>query len=309
MPTRRPFRFGTGAFGAKTREEYIALARQAEDLGYSVLLTADHFGEQLAPLTGLMAAADATRTLRVGSYVFCNDFRHPAVLAKEAATLDLLSGGRFELGLGAGDNADDYAWTGLALDPPPARVSRLAESVQILKRLFAEGPVTFSGTYYRVTGLEGYPKPLQRPSPPLFIGGSGKRMLALAAREATIVGLLMRLEGMSLDFTDGSLAATAHRIAWVRQAAGERFTSLEFNTLIFGLAITERRQTAAEHLAATYGTSSESVADSIHFLVGTVEQIVEQIQMWRERLGISYVTVMPEYMESFAPVVARLAGT
>jgi alkanesulfonate monooxygenase SsuD/methylene tetrahydromethanopterin reductase-like flavin-dependent oxidoreductase (luciferase family) len=180
--------------------------------------------------------------------------------------------------------------------------------VQIIKRLFAEGPVTFSGTYYRVSGLEGYPKPLQRPSPRLFIGGSGKRMLALAAREAAIVGLLMRLQGMRLDFTDGSLAATAQRIDWVRHAAGERFATLEFNTLVFGLAITEHRQSAAEQLAAAYGTSAESVVDSIHFLVGTVEQIVEQIQMWRERLGISYVTVIPEHLETFAPVVARLAG-
>lgn len=307
--TTRPFRFATGAWGAKSRDDYVALARKAEDLGYAVLVTPDHFQNQLAPLTALMAAAEATRTLRVGSCVFCNDFWHPAVLAREAATLDVLSGGRFELGLGAGDLEADYTQTGIPMDPAGVRVSRLAESVQIIKRLFADGPVTFSGTYYTVTGLDGYPKPLQRPHPPLYIGGSGKRMLTLAAREATIVGLLMRLTATGLDFTDGSLAATAQRIDWVRQAAGARFDALEFNTLIFDLAITEDRQRVAEQLAATWATTTDRVLDSIHFLVGTVEQVVGQLQMWRERVGISYVTVMAERLDAFAPVVARLAGT
>src|SRR3712207_938194 len=163
MATRRQFRFGTGSYRTRSRGEYLTLARKVEDLGYAILLTPDHFGDQLAPLTALMAAAEVTRTLRIGSYVFANDFRHPVVLAREAATLDVLSEGRFELGIGAGYMAPDYAMTGIPLDPPGVRVSRLAESVQIIKGLFADEPVTYKGTYYSVAGLKGYPRTHQRP--------------------------------------------------------------------------------------------------------------------------------------------------
>jgi probable F420-dependent oxidoreductase len=256
-----------------------------------------------------MLAAEATQTLRIGTTVFANDFRHPAVLAKEAATLDLLSGGRLELGLGAGYLAPDYALTGIALDPPGVRVSRLMESVQIIKGLFGDEPVTFAGRYYTITDLEGYPKPVQRPHPPLYLAGGSKRVLSLAAREADIVGLVPPSGGGKLDFLEASMAATMQRVEWVRHAAGERLAALELNTLLFAVVVTEHRQQAAEQLAATRGTTAEQVLDSIHFLVGTVEQMVEQIHMWRERLGISYITVLQEYMDALAPVVARLAGT
>jgi probable F420-dependent oxidoreductase len=306
--SRRSFRFGTGIFGARSRAEYLAHTRKVEDLGYAVFGIPDHFGDQFAPLTALMAAVDATRTLRLGTYVCANDFHHPVVLAKEAATLDLLSEGRLELGLGTGYAQFDYGASGIPLDPPGVRVSRLEEAVQIIKGLFADGPVTFSGTYYTITDLEGSPKPAQRPRPPLFIGGSGKRLLSLAAREADIVGLVMSTAIGQLDFSAVSSAATAQQVEWVRQAAGERFASLELNTLVFDVVITDERQSAAEQIAPNWGTTPKQLLDSVHFLIGTGDQIVETIQMWRERFGISYVTVFPNHMETFAPIVARLTG-
>jgi probable F420-dependent oxidoreductase len=309
MATRRRFRFGTGSYRARSRDDYLTLARKLEDLGYAILLTPDHFEPQLAPLTALMAAAEASSTLRIGSYVFANDFRHPAVLAKEAATLDLLSGGRFELGIGTGYLGPDYATTGIPLDRPGVRVSRLAESVQIIKGLFADDPVTFTGTYYSVADLEGYPKPHQRPHPPLLIAGGGKRLLSLAAREADVVGLLMRSRDGDLDFGSGSTAATAERVEWVRQTAGDRFDDLEFNTLVLGVVVTNHRRQTAEELARPLGLTGEQLLDTVHFLVGTVDQITEDMQMWRDRFGISYITVQQDHMEALAPAVARLAGT
>ena len=310
MTTLRPFRFGTGAYLAKTRDEYIALVRKVEDLGYSILLTPDHFGEQLAVLPALMAAAEATPTLRIGGYVFANDFRHPAVLANECATVDLLCGGRFEFGIGAGYLREvDYTPTGIPFDPPGERVSRLAEAVQVIKGLWSDEPVTFSGTYYTVTGLNGYPKPLQRPHPPILIAGGSKRVLSLAAREADIVGLLTPSQGGVLNLTASATASTTQQVEWVRQAAGDRFDELELNTLLLGVVVTDQRQRSAEDLARAVGLTSEQVLDSVHFLVGSVEQITEDIQRWREQFGISYITVIQEYLDTLAPVVARLAGT
>jgi probable F420-dependent oxidoreductase len=309
MATRRPFRFGTGSYQARSRDDYLTLARRLEDLGYAILLTPDHFEQQLAPLTALMAVAEASSTLRIGSYVFANDFRHPAVLAKEAATLDVLSEGRFELGIGTGYLGPDYATTGIPFDPPGVRVSRLRESIHIIKGLFADDPVTFTGTYYSITGLEGYPKPHQRPHPPLLVAGGGRRLLSLAAREADVVGLMMRSRGGGLDFSSGSTAATAERVEWVRQAAGDRFDDLEFNTLVFGVVVSAHRHQAADDLARPFGLTGEQLLDTVHFLVGTVDQIIEDMQMWRERFGISYITVQQDHMEALAPAVARLAGT
>src|SRR5438876_677403 len=204
MSKPRPFRFGVSVHGSKSRAEWIGIARQAEALGYSTLLIPDHLGDQLSPIPALVAAADATSTLRIGSLVFDNDFRHPVMLAKEAATLDVLSGGRFELGIGAGWLRSEYEQAGIPYDPPGVRVGRMEEALQIIKGLFADRPVTFSGTYYKVSALEGQPKPVQRPHPPILIGGGGKRILSIAAREATIVGFLpiVRPDGSGPDLTD-----------------------------------------------------------------------------------------------------------
>lgn len=180
---RRPFRFGLmGPDDIPSREGWITLARRAEDLGYATLLIGDHYLDTYLPIAALMCVADATRTLRIGSGIFDVNYRHPAQLAKEAAALDLLSGGRFELGLGAGAIQADYDAVGQPFDPPRVRIRRLEETVIILKRFFTQDSVTFAGEYYIVTNLPAVPKPAQRPHPPIFIGGGGKRMLTLMAR-------------------------------------------------------------------------------------------------------------------------------
>ena len=308
MDIHRRFRFGTGGFHAPSAAKYAALARKIEDLGYATLLIPDHFGDQFAPFLALLAAANATQNLRVGSFVCDNDFRHPAVLAKEAATLDILTDGRLELGLGAGYFGPDYAQTGIPDDPPGVRVGRLIEATAVLKGLFGPEPVTFSGEHYELADLDGSPKPLQQPHPPILIAGGGERMLTFAAREADIVGLMMKSRNGALDFADGSVGATARRVEWVREAAGARFDAIEVNILVLDLLITARRRQGAEQIGRKWGISGDEVLDSVHFLVGTVDQIADQLESWREKMSISYVAVMPEFMEQFAPVVARLAG-
>ncbi|SRR6266545_4704067 len=273
MLQSRPFRFGVVGLGAHSRAEWVTLARKAEGLGYAVFVMPDHFQPQLAPMTALMAVADATHVLRIGSFVFANDFRHPAVLAKEAATLDFLSDGRFELGIGAGWAAPDYTTTGMPFDPPGTRIRRLSEAIQVIKGLFSAELVTFVGDHYTITELKGFPKPIQRPYPPLFMAGSGKRSLTLAAREADIIGLMFGLRESQYHLADGSTALTAQRIEWVRQAADDRFGTLEFNTLVFEVVITNKRWEAAERLASAWRVTNEQVLDTINILVGTVEQI------------------------------------
>ncbi len=306
----RPFRFGVIVYQAKSKDEWVGKARKAEGLGYSMFLVPDHFGDQLAAVPALVAAAEATASIRLGSSVFDNDFRHPVMLAKEAATIDLLSGGRFELGIGAGWEQAEYEQAGISFDAGNVRVSRLEEALHIIKGLFAEEPLSFSGKYYTVTNLAGFPKPIQRPHPPIFVGGGGKRILSIAAREANIVGFdpRSRVDGSGLDVTDATSEAMERKVTWVRQAAGERFNELELNTIVFTVVVTDQRQQASEQLAQRFQMTAEQILEVPHCLVGTVEQISEDLLYRRERYGISYVSVFDESTEAFAPVVARLAG-
>jgi probable F420-dependent oxidoreductase len=301
-----PFRFGVSG-GRATREEWLDLARKAEGLGYSSLLLPDHFGRQLAPLHALLAAAMATSRLRVGTIVLDNDFRHPALLAKEAATIDLLTDGRFELGIGAGWMEADYRTSGLPFDPAGVRVSRLAEAVSILKAYFtAEGPVTFSGEFYQIDGLEPFPRRRVR----LLIAGTRRRMLQLAAREADIVGLE---DHQFAERATGSAAVhvadSTEQVAIVREAAGARFPQLELNVFAARTEVTDDRAGTIERFSEQLQLTPQQIDASTSFLVGSVEAIVDQLQERRERLGISYVMIFDRVMDAFAPVVARLAGT
>jgi probable F420-dependent oxidoreductase len=307
----RPFRFGVTAPTPSGGTNWAERARRVEQLGYSMLVVPDHFRDHLAPVPALVAAALATTRLRVGSLVFSNDFRHPAVLAKEAATIDVLSGGRFELGLGAGWLREEYDQTGIRFDAPGTRVERLEEAVTIIKRLLAGERVTFAGRHYTIADLEGRPTPVQRPHPPIAIGGGGRRTLSLAAREASIVGLVPRArrDGSGLDLNDLSDAATREKLEWVRAAAGERFDSLEINTLIQAVAVADQRMAAADQLASRFKVAREVVLETVYVALGTIEEICETLRQRRERYGISYLTVFERDMEAFAPVVARLAGT
>jgi probable F420-dependent oxidoreductase len=312
MAHQRPFRFGVST-SARSRAEWIGKVQQAEALGFATLLVPDHLFNPLAPLSALGAAAEATSTIRLGTLVLGNDFRHPVVLAREAATIDVLSEGRLELGLGTGWLRMDYAQSGIPFDPPSVRVSRLEEAVHVIKGLFADEPLTFSGTYYTIHNLDGEPKPRQRPRPPFLVGGGSKRVLSIAAREADIVSINVRTtaEGWT-DLDSESADATQQKVAWVREAAGERFADLELNILITSSAVTNSRRQGAQQILDQWRIpgprpSVEELLALPSTLIGTVDQIIEQLQERRERYGFSYIVVR-EPIEQFAPVVERLAG-
>lgn len=308
---KRLFRFGVGVQGAASHEAWMNQARKIEGLGYAMLLVPDHF-TGFSPSVALQAAADATTKLCVGSYVFANDFRHPVVLARDAATLDMLTGGRFEMGIGGGWHKGEYEQAGIPFETPGVRVSRLEESICVLKGLLTDEPLTFTGKHYAIHGLNGFPKPVQRPYPPLFIGGSGKRVLTLAAREANIIGIQYKMhQDMSVDLEERTSAALAHKVALIREVAGERFDQVELNLLTEYVEITNDRQRAIERFLQARNwqhITVEQVIDMPYVLIGTMEQIVEELQMRRELCHISYIAIFDMFLDTFAPVVERLAG-
>lgn len=308
----RPFRFTVQASRLPHPDALVPLARKAEDLGVAVLTVADHLDDQLAPIAALMAVADATTTLRIGSLVFANDYRHPVVLAKEAATIDVLSGGRLEFGLGAGWMAHDYQAAGIPMDRPGVRIERLEEALAVITALWGDGPVDFDGTHYQVHGLEGQPKPLQRPRPPIVIGGGGPRVLALAGRHADIVGLNPALAAGVIDAHAGPSAtaeATEQKLAVIRAAAGERFDSIELQTRIHLAIVTDDRQAMFDLFAEGFGLTPDQARHSPHALCGTIDQIAEDLIERRERYGISTIGLSASSLDDMAPVIARLAGT
>lgn len=308
---QRKFRFGVQTSRARSRDEWVEKARKVESLGYSTLLVPDHFDDQLAPMPAMMAAAGATTTLRIGSLVLDNDYKHPLIHAKEAATLDVLSGGRLELGLGAGWMRTDYDAAGMTYDRPGVRISRFKEGLTIIKGLLGDGPVNFSGTYYTITNHEGTPQPVQKPLP-ILVGGGGKRVLSIAAREANIVGINFNLEQGAVNRTTmqtGGAGSTDEKIGWIRAAAGPRFDELELNVTVFVAVVTDDQAGMAERVAPGFGMSPAEVLDSPHALLGSIDQIVETLQARRERYGISYIAFAGDGFERLAPVVARLAGT
>jgi probable F420-dependent oxidoreductase len=319
MTRARPFRFGVFGESARSRATLLDTARRAEDAGYSTFLLRDHFieepfGHQLAPLAALATVAGATSRLRVGSLVLSNDYRHPVMLAKEIATLDVLSSGRVELGLGAGFSKAEYDGAGIPFDPPGVRVDRLEEAIHVLKGLFGKGPFTFTGKHYALTHLDGFPKPLQRPYPPLLIGAAGKRMLSIAAREADIIGFqtVSTANGVMSDDPSGRLApAVTQRVEQVRQIAGERFGRIELS-MVATVVFTGRRRQAAEQFARDRGwegISSEQVLAMPSIFIGSLDHVIDEMRARRDQYGFSYFVVLDHAMEMVAPLVARLAGT
>jgi probable F420-dependent oxidoreductase len=308
---KRAFRFGVQEHSAPSGGAWREKARLVESLGYKALYLPDHFGDQLGPIAALMAAADATTTLRVGSLVFDNDYRHPAVLAKEVASIDLLSDGRFDLGLGAGWMASDYEEVGIPFDSPGVRIERMEEGLAIIKGLLAGGKFSFTGKHYRITSLEGSPSPVQKPHPPIVLGGGGRRMLRLAAREADIVNVNYDLREGRINPTlvrTGLAGATDEKLAWIREAAGARIEQIELSVTIFFASITDDRESLASAVGRGFGAGAADVLDTPHFLIGTIDEIVEALQERRERYGISFVILPGEVAEEFAPVVGRLSG-
>ena len=299
MSRQHPFRFGVVAAQARSGEEWAEKARRVESLGYATLVIPDNVQYTLAPLPALAVAATATRTLRVGTYVIANDYRNPVMLAKEAATLDLLSGGRFEFGIGAGrpTAAHDNQMLGLPFDTGGVRLARLAEALAIIKPLLAGEHISATGQHYAVADAAVSPLPVQKPHPPILIAGSGKRLLSLAAREADIVAL-----GVGPDATE---EAVAEKIGWLRDAAGERFEKLELNLNLMMVG-----EQMPRWIAAQFGADAAALARSgaVPVLTGATDQMCDTLQRRRETLGISYIVVSDELMDALAPVVERLAG-
>ena len=301
--SNRPFRFSVQDQTTDLKD-WQDLARKVEDLGFSALVMQDHFGAQFAPLPALVAAGAVTSRLRLGTLVLDNDFRHPAAVAKEAATVDVLTGGRLELGLGAGWMATDYSKTGIAYGEPADRFGRLRETVHIVKAFFTEAEtVTFKGKHYQVEGLDASPKTVQTP-PPILIGGRQKQMLQFAAREANIVSISMldRLAGVQNPPT------YAEKVAWIKEAAGPRYGEIELHVNASNIAVTDDAQGALAAIAERAKITVEDALNTPQTHVGSVDAIVERLLMWRETCDVSYFNLQRRFMDQFAPVVAKLAG-
>ena len=307
----QPFRFAIQMEGAPSGRAWRDRARQIETLGYSTLYVPDHLGDQWGPMVALTAAAEATTSLKVGALVYDNDYRHPVVLAKEMATLDLLSEGRLEVGLGAGWMRSDYDRSGIAYDEPAVRVARFEEAVQIIEALWVDGTCTFTGRHYKVDGAVGMPRPFRQPRPTLVLGGGGRRVLGVAARHADVVGVNADLRAGHVG-PEVAASVTAERfderIGWIRASAGDRFAGLELQVLAFVAAITDDRQSMAEAIAPGFGLTAEAALEVPMVVVGTVDEVCETLQARRERYGFSYYVLHVQDIEPFAPVVARLAG-
>lgn len=308
---RRPFRFGIQASKAPDRRSWVDLARRAEDLGYDVLTMPDHFTDQLAPLPALMTAADVTTRLRVGALVWDNDYKHPVVFAKEMATMDLLSDGRLELGIGAGWMRSDYEQAGIAYDPAGVRIDRFIEGMEIIRGVMGDGPFSFSGVHYTVDNYEGHPKPVQRPCPPVLIGGGGPRVLKYAARHADIVGIngTMSAGVVGREAIESMTAeAVDDKVAIVAAAGAHRIDAIELNIRAFFVQVTDDRRAGIDAMASFVRVEPAMIEETPFALVGTPEQMVDDLVARRDKWGFSYVIVGQEDLDSFAPVVSALSG-
>ena len=326
MSVTHPFRFAVQSFSAPSGAAWRETARKTEDLGYSALHLADHFlgpgpaiekanhpVQSLAAIPAMAVAAEATSTLRIGCRVFCIDYHHPAMLAKEAATLDLFSDGRLEFGLGAGWIKSEYEAAGIQFDPPGKRIARLREAIAAIKALMSPGPIQFDGEHYAIHDFEGSPQPIQQPHPPIMVGGGGRRILTLAAQEANVVSFNFdNSSGMigPAGVQSSTAAATAEKIAWVRSAAeaAGRADEIELEIGAYFTVVTPDGRPAAESMAAAFGLSVEEMLEHPHALIGSVDTVCAELERRRDLYGISYVTVPYEQAQAFAPIVARLAG-
>jgi probable F420-dependent oxidoreductase len=320
--SRPPFRFAVQAANASSAREWRAVATKVEDLGYSTLFLADHYlgpgpaqraahtpRQDLAPIAAMAVAATVTSTVRIGCRVFCIDYHVPAVLAKEAATLDLLSDGRLELGLGAGWSDGEYRAMGLEFGPPGRRLTKLAEVVELVKAHCAGDEMACRGEFVDVHGYAGTPPPVQRPHPPIMIGGARQRMLSYAGREADIVSISNVAFVARNEAGLTPLEEAERRVGFARAAAGERFARLDVESSPYFAAVTTDPESALADVARTTGIAVDLLRDHPNVLVGALDAVVDSLQTRRDTLGINYVTIQQHRIDDFAPVVARLAGT
>jgi probable F420-dependent oxidoreductase len=312
----RPFTFLADDYTATTASELADRVRRAEAIGATTFVMPDHLVPMMAPIPYLATVAAAADRIRISAFVHNNDLRHPAILAKDLATLDVLSGGRLDVGIGAGWNKPEYDAIGLSFDPVGVRVGRLTEAIAVIKGCFGPEPFSFAGEHYTITEYDGQPKPVQQPHPPIFIGGGGRRTLSLAGREANIVGLAPRLlKEQRADPTSFTWAATEEKLAWVRDAAGDRYDDLVFNVYPtqWPITVTDDLRGEARKVIARMKDRSgielteDEVIASPHIFIGSIDRFVEKFQELRERLGIS--SFMAGSLDELGPVVERLAGT
>ncbi|MEO7295190.1 MAG: TIGR03621 family F420-dependent LLM class oxidoreductase [Candidatus Limnocylindria bacterium] len=312
----KPFRFLADARGIASIRELTATVRRAEAIGIDTLVIPDHLIPQLSPVPAMAVIAAVSGRLRISAFVLNNDLRHPAVLAQELASLDVLSDGRLDVAMGAGWNRPEYEAIGLAFDPTPLRQARLVEAIAVLKGCFGDEPFSFSGNHYTITNYDAQPKPVQKPHPPILIGGGGRKTLTLAAQEAQIVGLAPRiLPNGAPDPSSVTFEATREKVGWVREAAGDRFETLELNAYpsMTGISITDdplrEASEVADRLSERSGVpiTGEELLDSPHIFINTVDGFVTKFQRMRDELGIS--SIMVGEVDELAPVVERLAGT
>jgi probable F420-dependent oxidoreductase len=306
------FRFAMQVSGAASPAAWRDLARKTEDLGYSTLYVPDHLDDQWAPMIACALAAEATTTLRVGTLVLDNDFRHPVVVAKEAATLDVVCGGRFEFGMGAGWLTADYDQSGIPMERPSVRVARLAESLEIMRMLWETGTATFNGDYYQVTEAKGTPAPVTPGGPPLVIGGGGRRILTLAGRYADIVSVVPSLAAGHIGPEVAAEAVAdkyVERVRWARDAAGERADDLELQCWTAAVQVVPNANEVVEALAPVFDLTPDQLRAAPLALIGSTSEIIETLRKRREELGFSYIVVHEAEIDALAPVIAELAGT
>ncbi|WP_430335130.1 LLM class F420-dependent oxidoreductase [Rhodococcus sp. ACT016] len=320
----RKFRFAAGGEGNAEEggaRRFVKLAQKAEELGYDSFMIPDHLGNQVGPIAALGALAVATDKIRLGTAVLANGFRHPAVLAKDAATIDVLSGGRLELGIGAGWMREEFEKGGIEYERPGVRIAKLEESLQILDTLLRGQECNFEGKFYKIDGLKGSPRPRQGPRPPIAVGGGGPKMLALAAKYADIISVATPTSADGRLLLSGiTMEQTIARVEQIREAAGDRFADIELNWTITAIMVTDDREQAAEmalaaidqgfppNIEADVTLSVEEILNSPYLAIGTYEEIADQIRNVREKTSMSYVGVFPTQLEAFAPVIPLLRG-
>ena len=310
----KPFRFGVQLQKSESGPEWVEQARRIEAHGYAVATMPDHFDAQFAPVPALQAILSATTTLRASALVFDNDYKHPLVLAKELATMDVLSGGRVEIGLGAGWMIADYEQAGMTYDRAGVRIDRFVEGLAVIKGVMGADPFSFEGEHYTIRQHDGFPKPVQGPHPPVIIGGGGPRVLGIAAREADIVGVNGTLHAGVIGpeaISTMTREAVVDKVAIVADAArgAGRLDHIEMNVRTFFVSVTDDRATQISAMAGMIGVEDQMIAESPFALIGDVDEICDTLVARREQFGFSYVIVGAGELDDFAPVVARLADT
>ena len=322
MPSKKPFRFSWQAYDANSAADWRNKAQTAEAEGFSAFHLADHYlgpgpaadashpPQVLAAVPAMAMAAEATSTLKIGCRVFCCSYRPAAVLVKEAMTIDFLSEGRLEFGLGAGWIEGEYDAIGVPYDDIGRRIDRLEETLEIAKAHRSGGVMNIDHPQARAVGFEGAPRPVG--PVPIMIGGGSPRVLRLAGREADIAsinfnnkaGRMDRDNVASLSTADGTMS----KINWIKQGAADRFDDIEIEIGVYFAAVTDNQKQTAEAMGRELGMDLDTFLNFPHALVGSIDYMCEELERRRELYGFSYVSILDRCADGFAPVVARLAG-